>query len=158
MREIWHDKRGGTTSSNIGAGQILRTVHRFRFMGTAYWSYRWLQKVIFLFKWIHIVRWMATEVVHMWKTQYTCLYSIYTCVCYERKGVMYVIKYTNFHVKGVDNNFSLILCLNPNLLGICILPNYLMHAGHHNRMAEIITKQRFKPISPQFLVQCSTKY
>lgn len=36
------------------------------------------------------------------------LFSIYTCVCYERKGVMYVIKYTNFHVKGVDNNFSLI--------------------------------------------------
>lgn len=45
---------------------------------------------------------------HVKYTIYTCLYSIYTCVCYERKGVMYVIKYTNFHVKGVDNNFSLI--------------------------------------------------
>lgn len=36
------------------------------------------------------------------------LFSIYICVCYERKGVMYVIKYINFYVKGVDNNFFLI--------------------------------------------------
>lgn len=92
------------------------------------------------------------------------LFSVYTRFCYEKKEVIYVIRCTNFHVKGIDNNFSLMWCLNRNLLGLHIahtekVRNTYLPTGHrHNRMAEIINRQRFKPISPQFLVQCSTNW